>query len=319
MTDTEKKLGDFFKQGGAKVVGAVVMWSLSGVRVDRQELREALESIGLGKAVPKDPRPTRLLSKAVEATRAGSKGFLFRKLSRSQWAIVAEREYDTGDSSKLDHDHVITLRMEQREDMDEDHTKYWVPVFDRVTTSDGIPKRALELADAIVAHYEEARLFANTDDVSIILTQAMAGTAVDAGLGAVSLREGTGGVYFVPGCHVETVQRLKAVVDKIGSSHVTCLTLYGDQENLEEAAHAARASFTAKLNELKGELADFVTTMLDDSKTMTDKHVETRVRRLGALQERVDMWKGALGDVQGELAASITQAQQEVAKAMGLG
>jgi len=311
MTETESQLADFFKGGGDEVIGAVVMWALSGVRVKRTELRENLEAIELGKAMPKDPRPERLLGKAVQDAKIGAKGMLFRKLSKAEWALVQERELEDG---TLELQHTITIGVEETERLGE---KLWMPTA-RVLNADLVSADAHVLADKVLASYEEARDYANTEDVSIILTQAMKGSDVSAMLGAISLRQGSGGVYFVPGVQVERVRALQALVAKLGSSHLTVLTLYGDTANLAEAAEAARTSFVARLNELREELHGFVASMREDEKTMTDSHVQTRVRRLHSLQERVDMWGDALGSVQNELSESIDAAKAEVGKAMGL-
>lgn len=315
MTETEKNLAAFLKGGGTKVVGAVVMWSLSGVRVRRHELRAAMTEIGLAKAVPKDPKPERILAKAVDAARAGVRGILFRKTGKREWAIVEETEREDG---TLDHRHVITLLMVKSEKDDQ-----WSPQAnmapDACFDENYATPEAHALADAVQRHYETAWLYADTEDLSQILTATMMGTAVSPMLGAVSLREGTGGVYFVPGASVPAVLALRALVDGLhGNSHVTALTLYGDESNLAEASLAAKSSFTAKLNDLQGELATFVAEMEAGGKTMTDKHVETRVQRLTALRERVEMWGDALGDVRAELFGSIETATADVAEAMGL-
>lgn len=315
MTKVEKNLAKFLEQGGAKVMGAVVMWALSGVKTPRAELRQAMEDIGLGKAVGKDPRPTRLLGKAVDACRSNAKGLLFRRLGRERWAIVEE----VADGEQLGHKHSITL-MVTRPDPDKDE---WVPEAQMAPEANCDVNYATPdahgLADRVIAAYEDVRLNASTEDLSKMLTAAMVGTAVTPMLGAVSLRENTGGVYFVPGASVAQVLQLKALVERLGGgSHLTALTLYGDQANLDEAAHAARASFTVKLNELKGELSTFVAEMTEGGKAFTSDHVGTRIKRLDALRERVDMWGGALGDVRAELEGSILEAQESVAEAMGL-
>jgi hypothetical protein len=309
MTETESQLADFLKGQGSEVIGAVVMWALSSVRVKRDDLRAELEAIDLGKAMPKDPRPERLLGKAIEMSRSGAKGFLFRKLAKREWALVQERELEDGTLELL---HTITIGVEKDEDRDR-----MVPIardLEGAEPSAG----AYELADAVIINYAEAEDFANTDDLSIVLTQAMGGTDVNPMLGALSLRQGSGGVYFVPGAQVERVRALQRLVGEQGDSHMTVLTMYGDAANLEEAAAAARSSFTAKLNELRAELLEFVETMKEDGKAMTDSHMQTRVRRLHALQERVDMWGDALGAVHADLVEGIGAAKTEVGKAMGL-
>lgn len=316
MTETETKLEAFLKGGGTKVVGAVVMWALSQVRVPRAELRAALEQIGLGKAMPRDPQPARILSKAVHACAAGHPGLIFRKLGKEHWAIVEESELKLpdGGGTELEHSHCLTLGVREENKGVGDYVPSVTVVGDIAPSN-----AAAMLATRVCAAYEEARLYANTDDLSIVLTTAMAGSNLNPMLAGVNLREGTGGVYYVPAATVKQVLQLQAMVDDLaGGSHVTIFTLYGDQSNLDEAARAARTGFTAKLNDLQGELATFVAGMKAKGKEMTDRHMETRINRLGTLDDRVDMWSDALGDVQAELRAQIEDAKKEVASAMGL-
>lgn len=315
MSETGSKLDAFLKGGGSKVVGAIVMWALSAVRAPRADLRAALELIGLGKAMPRDPTAARILSKAVQACASGHSGLIFRKLGKYNWAIVEEElRLPDGGGVELEHRHVLTLGVREETPGVGDYVPSVTVVGDQ-----GPTKLASALASRVCAAYEDARDFASTDDMSVILTTAMAGSDVDAMLGGVNLRQGTGGVYFVPAGTVDKVLQLQAMVEVMaGGSHVTIFTLYGDQGNLDEAARAARTGFTAKLNELKGELGTFVAGMKANDKEMTDRHMETRINRLGTLDDRVDMWSDALGDVQNELRAQIEDAKKQVAEAMGL-
>lgn len=318
MTTTTETLSDLqavFASQGTHMVGAIVMWSLRDVHAERGELRAALEAIGLGVACPRDPKPERILAKAVEACGSGQRGILVRRLSKSTHAIIQERETD---SEVLELDHTITMGLATVEGVTSAVSKSLAQAEETA----GAPEpsdRALALAAKIGAEYDRIRKFANTDDMSVILTTAMLGTYRDNMLGALSLREGTGGVYFVPGSQIPTLVKLQELLHGLpGNSRMTVLSIYGDTANLAETAATARASFTAKLNELRQELGAFVQTLKSGDKEGTESHAETRLRRLDNLRDRVDMWGDILGDVRAELFTGIESAKAEVVKALGL-
>jgi uncharacterized protein YlxW (UPF0749 family) len=125
-------------------------------------------------------------------------------------------------------------------------------------------------------------------------------------------------LYFVPAAQVDRARALAALVNRSTSSSVFVLALYADEANLETAARAAKSSFTAQLNALRQELREFVQERKDAGEEIKESHLETRVRRLQALQDRVGLWTEVLGGVAAELTGSIEAAKAEVAQEVGI-
>jgi hypothetical protein len=309
------KLEAVFQAQGQQVLGALVYWSLAGVHWEREAMRAEWNALGLGRAIGRDPRPEALLTDAVYAARAGAKDVIFRRLSRYEWALVEESR-TAGDV--LAHVHAVTLRV--------------VPattpgVADRFESEDVAGATAstaerhastLALAAKVERGFADAKEFAGTSDLSNGLTTALHGTTRDALLAGISLREGTGGLYFVPAAQVDRARALAALVNRSTASSVYVLALYADEANLETAAKAAKASFTAQLNALRSELREFVQERKDAGEEIKESHLETRVRRLQSLQDRVGLWTEVLGGVAAELTGSIEAAKAEVAQEIGV-
>ena len=299
MTGTEKQLNELFGAGD-HVIGAIVMWSLSGVRVTRDEFRSELEGIGLGSAMPRDPRPNKALATAVGSVKAPQSLFP-RRLSRDAWAVIRENEID----GVMQHEHVLTIALD-------DGTAKIAAIS---VLHDDV---AQTYATKIVARYCEVRRFVDTADVSTVMCSALRGTDVRAGMGAVSLRDRSGGVYFVPGPQVGVVKALKRVVERHSTSHVTTLVLHGNADNLAEAAKVAGETFTAQLNDLRCGLEAFAAELQDAGKEATDRQIDTRVNHLQVLSDRVGLWSDVLGDVTAELQGKIEEAKRQVAGMLGL-
>jgi hypothetical protein len=305
MGTTVENLESVFAAQGRKVVGAFCYWSLSNVCVARDEWRETMDKLGLGRAVGRSPRPEAVLSDAVGLAKTGVKGVLMRRLDRYSWAVV--EEVRTADDV-LTHTHVLTLSVPASGGNMQ--TLAVVPV---------VGQAAEDVAKKVAAGFDKIVANVLTADLSTMLTTAMHGSTVRPMLGAISLRDRTGGLYLLPSGSVAQAKALAAAVNVLpGGSRVEVLTLYADQENLAAAAASAKASFTTQLNELREELATFVEDIKASGKEVNDRNTDVRLGRLNSLDARVDMWSDVLGDVRSELAASIAAAKAEVVAAMAL-
>ena len=312
METIVQNLEAVFAAGGRKVVGAFCYWSLSNVEVNRQLWRDTMESIGLGRAVGREPRAEAMLSDAAHLARSGADGILLRRVDRYSWGIIEEVRGES--DNVLSHSHDLTLTVQPSA----------VPVGQRVLVFAvaGAPvagDQAQRVAAKMVAACENIAQNVLTTDLSTMLTTAMHGSTVRPMLGAISLRDRTGGLYLLPPGSVVQAKALAAAVNALaGGSRVDVLTLYADDENLATAAQSAKASFTAQLNVLREELAAFQAEAKGATKDVTDRNVDVRLGRLNSLDQRVSMWSEVLGDVRAELVASIEAAKADVVAALGL-
>lgn len=305
------ELSDFLSSGGTKTLGALVFWSLSGVNIPRGELRREFTDAGLQAAVPRDPKISTMLTTAVGDAMVGQRDLVARRFGAG-WAVQLEQK-DPEDDRVLRYTQILTM----------------VPTV--APTPDGIPiawkyrgtvaqlARAQVVRDAIALKFAQTRDYLNTSDLSTILVNLMHGTSKDTLLGAVSLRERTGGLYFVHAKHLEDARLVREILERLSpKSVITIMTLMGDADNLAAAAAAARRSFETQLKELREEVLEFKATLAKDDKTATDRQVELRTDRYQQLRDRVLLFSDVLGDISGELTREIDAARDALREGLGL-
>lgn len=298
------KIEDVFKAGGGKLLGALVYWTLEGVHWERDAMRAAWAVLGLDAAIGRPPSPASVLSDAIARSQAGTKNVISRRLSRESWALVHEQ---AGDDGTLTHRHQATVAIEDG--------KLAVRFYEGESIDPAITRHVMRVQGA----FADIAAYAGTIDLSQALVTAMGGTARNQMLAGISMRDRTGGLYFVPGSQVDRMRKLAALIKQHNSGcNVYVLGLYADDDNIEAASQAARASFTAQLNELRQELSAFVSESKEKGREITERHSETRARRLEHLNARVSLWTEVLGDVANELREQIAIAQDDVIRELGV-
>lgn len=308
MTEVTRQLQDYFEKRGENAIGALAYWTLSGVEVQRDAFREAMEAIGLGGAVARDPRPEALLSKAVDKVKPGLQGMYFRRLGRYEHALLVEHKDEEG---RLHGSHVYTLRAAE-------------PAGGGAWEAQavGVVEQALPMAAAVAQKvcdaYRHARDYIDTADLSSTIVRALHGSYRDPMLAAVSLRETTGGLYFVPSQGLDKLRALAAYVRQQGGCTFAAFTLYADAENLEQAGQAAQRDFRTQLAETQKEVQGFLDGLRAKKGEATDRNLEVRLRRYDALRDRVDLWADVLGDARQGLLDTIAEAKTAMAAEMGL-
>lgn len=298
--NAQEQIQTVLRGHGSHVVGALAMWSLRDVFVDRVALRAEFERLGLGEAVPRDPSYAACLGRACERTRKGKPGIVFDKVADLESSVV----YALSDRSKDEAS--ATVSYSQR-------------VRISVSKSDG----ALLLEDpsdatllAVAEAYQEILAYAGTDDLSACLSRAMNGRTHDPLLSAVNLRGEAGGVYFVPAERLPTLQALAAWVSSQGESEFSVWEVSGSHQHLAQAARAATAAFSTKLDALRREVEVFAAKTRseagsEDAQTQAqlDASIGLRRERYEQLAAQVETYADVLGAKRDELLRSIGEAR----------
>jgi hypothetical protein len=298
--NAQEQIQTVLRGHGSHVVGALAMWSLRDVVVERSALRAEFERLGLGEAVPRDPSWSACLTRACERVRKGKPGIVFDKVAET----VERTVYALSDRSKDEAS--ATVSYQQR-------------VRISVSKSDG----ALLLEDpldatllAVAEAYQEILTYAGTDDLSACLSRAMTGRTHDPLLSAVNLRGEAGGVYFVPAERLATLQALAAWVSSQGASEFSVWEVSGSHQHLAQAARAATAAFSTKLDSLRREVEVFAAKTRseagsEDAQTQAqlDASIGLRRERYEQLAAQVETYADVLGAKRNELLASIGEAR----------
>lgn len=311
-TNTAKQIGTVLSSVGTKTIGALALWTLSQVRIRRTELEGKLDAIGLGEAMPRAPKPYAVLSSAVERVSRGKRDVLFRRpQAEKAWALLVANEETSspGKSRHVKMIHVVTLRAEG-EGSDAVAAEWIDPTFPPLYPD------AVSIVALVKDAFLECRDFVHTDGLSEILTACMSGTGKHSLLAALSLRERTGGIYFVHSTKLPMLRNLADLVRDLGSE-LNVLTITGQDENLSQAASAAKASFAAQLQTLREDLAELKSKLAANDGTGKERSIEIRAERFRAVEGRVALFADILGDVAGELRAEIEHARQTLLAELG--
>lgn len=316
-------LSALLRGSGDRLVGAVAYWHTEGFSVPRAEVRAAFEAMGLGDAVGRDPRAGKLLDKASRRV-PRSMGVTFKRLSDTSLALVVSREESavsattleaSGDTvvskaQRLKLDHALTVRLGVSGGLE------FVMPMARETLGQTEMDTLKAAASVLVSKYNEAVACMDGAEVSEILIELLVGSKRDVGLGAVSLRDGVGGIYFVPGASVPKLRQVAQWIESQSQSHVSMLEVYGSDGNLAEAARAARASFGATLADIQAELSEFVAECRGKGVKPSERNLGVRLEHLTKLNRRVAMWDEMLGASRTELEAMLVAARAEMTAAL---
>ncbi len=304
---TVDQIAEVLKGGGLQTIGALVFWTLNGVRLERSAFTSEVDLLGLGAAVPRPSKGYALLSEAVRRVSIGRTDVIFRRTGK-QWAVVFEKS-----GRRILHEHVATLRAVDNED-GTIKIEACDPDTGAAFTASGVhDDRLVDLVAKIGIEVKDRQRNFLTDDLSSMLVTMMHGTARQQLLAGLSLRDRSGGLYFVHASKVEQVKKLSALVQgKCPGSSLVVLTLTGDADNLASAAATARQSITAQLAEIRDEIGEFVAKMKATDGKVQDRNIEVRAARFQSLRDRADLFADLLGEVAGELRAQIDTARDQL-------
>lgn len=287
----KSQMAQLLAAGGSRVIGALMFWSLSRVRLRREAVREAFSGLGLAAAVPRDPGPEALARKAAQAAQRGRPEVLIRPVVRDHEKVVYAIVHEQRDEASVELRYQQANRIAFRRD------------GTVVTEFEGDP-----VAEAMVQAYVEHRDYADAAELSHMMIAALLGTHTAPMLQAISLRQAQGGLYFLPAQSVEQARALGAWIESVSDSDISILTLTADAENLQHAARAARRSFAVRYQELMDEIRDFVRQQ-GAGEELSERSVRIRTERLGRLRDQAELYRELLGDMRQRLADQIARAQ----------
>ena len=293
MTSTKSHVSQSLNQAAATtgILGAVAFWTLRGARMRRDDLRVALDAIGLGFAMPKDPKTQALLRMAVEHAKKAQPGLVFDRVTQTATEIVyAMSERATDDVTELaQYQHRTRVRLNR--------------TTGALTLEDTQDPALL----AVAAKYSDLREWISVTEVGTVLINALRGRVKNAGLCAVNLRGDSGGVYFVPAQFVDQLTALAGVIDGLGQ--VGALTVWpvplGDRA-ATQALTAAKTDFGARMTEAAGDAQALLVAIDADAGTdREESRLLARVAAFAQLRTRIDVYADILGDARVDLLAQI--------------
>lgn len=251
---------------GGTHLGDLCWWSLVDASSDRQSLESKWNNTGLPmELLPEPPTIEKAFKLAVREAQVGIADRLIRPVIDNEaslvFAVVHEAKHDDG---------TLTYTQEAKVELERVHG---------ALKSDNA---AHELVTAIQSRFAALRDTHTADDVRRTITRTLQFFS------AVLLRE-NGGVWWVPAPHAESLRRLQAAIESIGSSRFYLLPVHDSSDAHRTLGDAASKSLEAELEELKQEVSAFV--------AQPPERMSTLVRRFDAfdaLRGRAQLYRDVL-------------------------
>lgn len=165
------------------------------------------------------------------------------------FAVVRETKHEDGSVSYMQETRVVLDGTNERVTADDPHH---------------------DLATVIAARFGELQTTHTPDDIRRSMMKVLDSCA------AITLRD-HGGVVWVPVPYAETVRRLQAAVERIGTSKLYILPVHASADANRTLGDAAKVAIEDELAALKAEVEGFMATPPDRPSTL--------VRRLDAFEE----------------------------------
>lgn len=281
---------------GGPVIGAICFWTLGDVHVSRDEIRAKMAELDLLPAVPRDPTPSALLSRACDDAKRGRKDIVFDRVSRSttETVVALSRRLVDATTEQASYEHVTRVRVAHDDGA--------------LTFEDSSNAVMAELG----ARYSDMRAHMTTAEFGGMIGQAFQGRTHEMLLGGVNLRGRSGGVYFVPASVVERATGLADFVNATGSCAMTVWPIAAGDRALAQAATAARSDIQERVREIRADIATFAAGLEASDLAglvLTDHSVKTRLSRFDSLSAKAALYAEVLGSAKAELEAEIEAAR----------
>lgn len=285
-------------------LGIMTWWSLRDVDVPRADLRRVFESLGLDKAVPRDPRPSAVLARACREALVGRSGdWQFDRVRDDADAVTAALSVRTVDAKteSVAYKQAATIRVEKATGN---------IVTDYLPAEQAQSAAAASILMDVKARFAHVTTNATTEDLRACLTNAMRGRRRDLLLGAVEIN----GVFFVRENTRNKVQVLQSWVAARNFGEITVLTVADDTTSRAQVAAGTTATIESRVRELIEEATTIAERVRTADEEDVDRILGPYLDRFALAEDAADLYVDVLGNAAEKLRAAITAARAEFAK-----
>lgn len=257
-------------------LGSFVWWDMQNTSIRPQALRDLLTRCDYDIGVPEIDPASAIKRAAAKWGQGRGKQDRYKAevvySDRSEVVVgILRREHRA--SKEVGWDQVETLTFDTE-------SSTWT-VED---TDSGVKDQISMMAESFIGQANDFRLFL---DVYFIRPEVIAPELES--MNRISLR-GQGGVYFVPGIHLERLRKLKTFVDQVGNSNLNLAHVGTDGDSVQSILSAVSDHVITGLQEVEKELTKWEES---SRKTRTDSSARILGELVG-LKDLADLYEGAL-------------------------
>lgn len=285
-----------FQQG----LGAFVWWSLRGVDVERDEMREAFKAVGLERAVPRDPQPRAVMTRACREALRSVTMHRFDRVREDGEVITSALSRCAKDAAaeSVTWTQVAIIRLD-------------VPSGTISTlVNDPTDIEAAQIVQRAKDLYAHVARYASSDDLRTALGHAMNGRRRDLLLGAVNVN----GVHYVRREQLDRLGALATWVQTKSAGEITIVTVERTSENEAQIASGAQATILSRVRELQGE-ADHIAELVQlASEDELDRVLQPYLDRFELIRSSIELYSDVLGQVREDLLKSEREARAAITR-----
>lgn len=264
---------------GGTHLGDLCWWSLADASINRQSLESKWKSTGLPiTLLPEPPTIEKAFKLATRETQVGLVDRLIRPVIDNEasvvFAVIHEQKHDDG---------TLTYTQEAK------------VALELLSGTVGTDNPVHELITAIKSRFAVLRDTHTADDVRRTITRTLQSFS------AVLLRE-NGGVWWVPAPHAESLRKMQAAIESIGSSRVYLLPVHDSADAHRTLGDAAVRSLETELTELKAEVESFLASPPERASTLA-----RRFDAFDALRGRAQLYRDVLNVQVKDLDSTLSQ------------
>lgn len=286
------RLAESMARTDAPHIGSIVMWTLTGCRISREELVKLYDRHGLDHDwLPPEIEGGVAFHKAIrEVKQSGwQKGYMIRPIDDNKDAIVLGIVKE--DVNRPNEDLAYGLEAKVKYDKKNEAV--------RVTDSNH------PLAAAIKAQFKDmVDTYVSIDFIRLLSKNI--GHRMD----SVCLRK-TGGTYFVPAHKTEVLLKHRAIMTELGAEF-SVLPLYGNDLALEDVGKQARRSLEEEIKEIEVEIMRF-----KEAAPRSDT-LRRRIEEFKTLKAKAEMYSSLLSIKVKDINQGIEDCTSQVKKILGV-
>ncbi|HDD70530.1 MAG TPA: hypothetical protein ENF94_00045 [Candidatus Woesearchaeota archaeon] len=271
----------------APILGKVVFWALEDVSITRSELEKLFEKHGLDK---------RFMPPVISGRKAFNR--VLRDFEKKEKQKLVRKIDETGDFIIYG----IVDEEVDKENIDLDYELVDAVIFDKVNEHIYLKLRRMD-SDKINEHFSYFKANYTADDIRKMITDCLLN-----GCNAFLLRR-HGGVYFVPKDKIDTLEKLKKVVEEIGSSEFYCLDIYDAEETRRTAIKLFKDEFVQELEENSQKLIE----LLQKDKPRADS-IKSALEKFNHSKEKLEVFKQLLEFTMEDIEKKIKETEEKVRK-----
>jgi len=269
----------------APILGEICFWTLADISITRDELENLFNKYGLDKKyLPPVVSDKKAFSRALKDLEKKEKEKMVRKIADNEDIIAYCIVDEIADQNNIDVDYelvdaIIFNKKEQNIKLKLNKVDYkWIE-----------------------ENFEYFKTIYTVDDIRAMIVKVLKS------INSILIRK-HGGVYFVPKNSISELNKLKNIINEIGSSKFYTLAIYDIEETKKTAIKLFKEDFLSELKESAEHVIELI------NKDAHSRYIQNSIEKFKKSIEKLSMFKTLLQFEAEDIEEIIKSYQEKISK-----